>query len=500
MNNNQNDNPSYLKPVPDILPLSSERKKKKKYPFIFGGFFLLLLLALCVYLLLQFPISDKGKVAKAFVKTFQYSSVLERPSLTEHLDIFQMQNLSAWESEISLKLEDIQNVEGLSPSILKGLGFWSKTQLDHRLQTAQNKLRLSYGTLFSLSSISTYQDGMYYIEAPKLWDGSIIFQGDNIKTQYESSILNNYYPFPWENNFSLNPFQKKTTLDKKPTLNEFFVEHKGELFSLWKNIQVSSQKEGEEILLGDRVFLTKKYTITLPQSHCQQLFESFSSFFSQKDSNMDENSIHLSDDLTIHVWITKDHLIKKFSLQNSLSIAHYPMDVDLLFSGNELFTDKGELCIKTINQDNEPLILSLRSVRSVIENSSIEHAYTLSVSNESEDIDVIEGKFSWNPEDDSLSMNFFLPSEGYSINGSGYFENVNKGQSFSFHAKEVSVQLNRLDLSLSGKFSIAPLEEPIKEPSPAAYELFQMGEKDFHDLEEEIKEHFRSMIEAYSFF
>lgn len=499
MSSNQNDNPSYLKPVPDIPILSSTVKKKKKYPFIIGGFSLLFLLILCIYFLLQFPISDKGKVAKAFTKSFREASVLERPSLSEHLGISQMQALPAWESEVSLKLENIQNMKGFAPSILKGLGLFCKIQVDNHRQMMQNKLSLSYGTLFSLSSISTYQDGKYYVEAPKLWDGSIIFQADNIKTQYESSIFNKYYSFPWENNFSLNPFQNKTTLDENPTLDEFLMEYKGELSSLWKSAQVFLLDE-EEILLGDGVFPTKKYRITFPQSHCQPLLESFSSYFSQNDPNLNENSIQLSNDLTIHVWVTKDHLIKKISLQNSLSIAHYPMDIYLLLSGSELFTDNRELHIKTTVQDDDSTILSLRSVRNVMEDSSIEYAHTLSSFQENEEAPILEGKFAWNPSDDSLSIDLLLPSEGYHIYGNGNFENVNTGQSFFFHTKELSIQFNEIDLSLSGKFSFAHIEEPLKEPSPAAYELFQMEEKDFYNLEEEIKEHIRSMIGFYSFF
>lgn len=494
MSSNQNDCPSYLKPVPDIPNLSTEIKKKKKYPFFIGGLSLLFLLALCVYLLLQFSISDKGKVSKAFIKTFQEASLLEHPSLIEHLGISQIQDLAAWESEVSLNLEDIHNVKGFSPAILKGLGFYSKSQVDSHGKMAQNKLRLSYGTLFSLSSISTYQDGSYYVEAPKLWDGSIVFQADNIKTQYESSILNNDYPFPFENNFSLNPFQYKTTLDKKPTLDEFLLEHKRELFSLWKSAQVSSQNKTEEILLGEDAFLTKKYTITFPKSHCQPLLESFSSYFSQEDS------IQLSNDLTIHIWVTKDHLIKKFSLQNSLLIDHYPMEIHLLLSGSELFTDNGELRIKTTDRNNRPIILSLKSIRSIMEDSSIKYAHTFSYSKGSEEIVTLKGIFSWNPLDDSLSMDLFLPSKGYHIHGIGNFENVNKGQSFFFNAKELSIKFDEIDLSLSGKFSIAPLEEPLKAPSPASYQLFQMAEKDFQDLGEEIKEHIHSMIDSYSFF
>ncbi len=363
---------------------------------------------------------------------------------------------------------DIYDVEGLEDL---ALGIDGTVLCDYKNEKMKEEISFSLSYFEFLSFQMAVDKTDVYLDIPKLYDGSVYFNSQNIDEQFNNSIFKDYIETELEEDISMDFFSEAAG----NTAN-FSDEYKKEIIQLVKNAEIEKTKMVLPIEVGNKSVNCEGYTLSLKQEDVNSLLQSL-----YEESGVSGESTYLvSNDVKILIYMDKSNNIKQIQTEEDIYLKDLECGISaaLKFTGEDNAFDemKGKFGVvadgETVNCDLE--------YASVLEGKETKQKMQMIISTDETDIMGIEYKGILNAEDSSYDMDISMDveDENITVELAGNIEADDKSYALNFKDCVVYYEDSQIG-SFDGGYRIEPLEEEIEIPSAKTYPIFEFTEAEF---------------------
>lgn len=417
---------------------------------------------------------------------------------------------------------------------LKGMGI----SLDSSMDQKNKKLMLNVGGEYKGTSIvkaQFYTDNKkLMLTVPELYNSWFTCDAENIQTQYNNSVFAQQQKLP-NQEISFQAFGKDgdVILNEeffKEVLTSYLSANGDKLATIGKNIKVEKSKEAKEIEIGGAKEKCTGYDVVISGQDAKIFIESIYDYILQDEkikkvitqqvrySYMQQNKKYASpeamvDDMFAEMKKVRDEFDSKVTFDDvNTKIYLDKKGRAISIEANTAMTDDAgkKVEVKYTNdfkgKDNIGDIMDMSmelenngdKVKIDLDNTSVTKDDTMS-----EEMKLVlasnKDKFNFN-----LKSNYNLKSGSFdgaadinadgqgvtlNYNGNGKFDKSSSKLDLDFDKLDLNMNINRqkVNISLGGSYSMAPIDKPIEEPTGEKLEVFNLSQDKLVSIVNEIQ-------------
>lgn len=325
-------------------------------------------------------------------------------------------------------------------------------------------ISLAYYELLSIQMAVDKTDA--YLDIPMLYDGSIVFDTQNLGQQFNQSIFHDLYDFDEEiaDDFSLNFFEN----------NAYDAESGAkELMRIIKNAEIKKDNSTVNVTVGNREISCKGYLITLKKADINQFLESL--------TVSADSVLEVKDDVGLIIYMDRKNNIKQIQTEKDIETNSGKMSLALRFTGekNALDIVKGKAGVEE-NGETYEINFDYSGVK---EGKQFNQTLQGKVKTEVTDLASIDYEAVWDLENAGYDMEIEvnIADLNYKVDLKGDIETASSGFYMNFDEGDMYMDNEKL-ADFSGTYSMEPLTEEIKMPSGETYAVFEFSEMEFYSF------------------
>lgn len=406
---------------------------------------------------------------------------------------------------------------------LKGMGI----SLDSSMDQKNKKLMFNIGGEYKGTSIvkaQFYTDNKkLMLNVPELYNSWFTCDAENIQTQYNNSVFAQQQKLP-NQEITFQAFGKDgdVILDEqffKDVMASYLSANGDKLATIGKNIKVEKSKEAKEIEIGGAKENCTGYDVVISGQDAKTFIESIYDYILQDEkikkvitqqvrySYMQQNKKYASPEAMVDDMFSEMKKVRdQFDSQVTFDDVNTKIYIDkkgraVSIEANTAMTDNTgkKVEVKYTNgftgKDNIGDIMNMSmelgnngdKVKIDLNNTSAVKDDTMS-----EEMKLVlasnKDKFNFN-----LKSNYNLKSGSFdgaadinadgqgvtlNYNGNGKFDKSSSKLDLDFDKLDMNMNINRqkVNISLGGSYSMAPIDKPIEEPTGEKLEMFKLSQ------------------------
>lgn len=371
-----------------------------------------------------------------------------------------------YQSTYEVDIYDMEGLEDLS------LGVDGTIQCDYDNEKLKEEFSLSLAYYEFVSCQMTVDKTDVYLEIPVLYDGSIVFDSQNIDEQFNNSIFKEAAEMEMDEELSLDFFEKPTN-----SSGNFYKEYKKSIDQMIKNADISKYEGTLNIEIAGKDTKCKGYLVTFKKRDVNKVLESL---YGESDS--DEVTYALEKDLKLLIYMDNKNNIRQIQTEDDICMEDLggSMSVALRFTGKDNIFDvmKGKMGF-TI--DGETATVNF-DYTSGMEDKEIKQKLQMKASTDDTDLIGMDYEAVWNTEDSSFEMDmvFDIEDENFVLDMNGNVETNSSADSYSINFTDCAVSYEDEQIAtFDATYCREPLKEDISLPKGKTYPIFEMTETEF---------------------
>lgn len=512
-----------------------EKSRKRKKIIIFTILILCIsLVAFCIYCVLN---SSKVTVFKALKATSDQVKIkgdlLQKVTDKDFLKILKDSGTNQ-NIEVTMDSSSDPKLKGLS-----GYGIALNSLSD------ENKKQLMMGVSEKYKGKELFNTEFYtdnnklMLSMPKLYDGWFVCDAENIQDQYNKSFFAENGKQMSSKEVSLKLFGDDNIKEyygkelMNAIINGYISENNDKLSKLEKAIKVRTLKEKKTIEAGGQKEECKGYSINIPgneakifvdsfcdymleDKHVNKMITKYANYLYIVDNKNYNNSEAMIDDIYSKM---KENIIKfkeAYTCENVNGVVYVDpkgravsIELDTIVNEKDEkknfkfsvdfrgYNNVANIIKMTIDLygDKENFSINLNS-SSTTKDDAINEDMKLVVHQNKEPLTFSE-KYEYNTKTEEFNATVDLSSKkqqlGAILKGTGNYDKSKKILKFDFNTinlKAVGVA-KPINISLTGSYSLAPIEKSIEAPSGESIELFKLSKDKFASIVQQIQKNMK---------
>lgn len=326
------------------------------------------------------------------------------------------------------------------------------------------KVSLAYYELFSIQLAVDKTD--VYIDIPALYEGSVVFDSDNIGEQYNNSIFAGFSDEKIADDLSLDFFEY-TDFDTRGAVKE--------LLELIKNSEIKKTGSTVKAKVGNKEVTCQGYTL----------------LFQKEDINRYLNILYtdageiyeVKKDMEFLIYMDRKDNIRQIETMNEIVAGDSVNDISvaLRFAGEKNVFDAVKGRIGT--EKNGNAIVTEFDYSAIKERDTYNQKLQCKTKSELTDLFAVNYDAVWDLKEAGYDMDIEVDvaDESYKVEANGSVEADGYGFSMNFDDCEMYINHEKL-ADFDGSYSVEPLTEEISIPSGKTYPIFEFSQSEFYSF------------------
>ncbi|HKM04211.1 MAG TPA: hypothetical protein VJZ04_06400 [Lachnospiraceae bacterium] len=500
-------NEDYIAPLGDSIP--EEPKKKSQKPLMIVLISILaigIIVALTFFIMNKWFRSTKDKVFDGMKATLNEEVHSPLDSYLGLKKLTKMIESGSFQEDFSLSLDRIGgNYMDNTIAMVEGVGIQSSSMMNVSEKKYSGNSSITYAGIPYLNCDIFAYDDFIALQIPELLDGYFEIKTSNLGKDFNNSYISEASGETLDESLVFNFFDLFSTLgsSKKESniVDSFHASYKKDMKKAYDDITVE-KVDSASLQVGKKEQSCQGYLVTIPTDSMQTMGEILCEYLNEtmaKEAlptqdlstilNYESLKPYLNKDFIFTVYLDKKGRMVMLTQNTEMYDGLVTIDSKFQWLGTEFLSD-------TFTGTIQVLIAGQTYTMNIDSNSNLqkdvnENNLILAISQGGTSLVQFTYHDSFNSKTGILNLSC-LANQGATellrLDVTGGFEDVTPGKGFTFNLDDVSLDINSGDYtaSLSGDFTISPLNTSIASPTGTKYNLFEMNENDFTTVVNEI--------------